>query len=225
MLGCLQKNGVVMNCLISWIEGHQGLAAWVQAIFSVIAILAAWLTTRHQLLKQENIRRASESATDAKLAEACLALATDTCTVLQDIARKFQRQTQRRTTIGTERLEDIQFSLRVLAGKDLPVRLYVQMLPLQREVAYTLTAVRQQNDATGEPSQARIAKAKRRAQVASEAKEEISLTRARMMSDAATLSILTPASQSRAHVRRSRPASDRDKGDMSGVTPSSSTRS
>jgi hypothetical protein len=180
--------GVVAYEFVSWSSLESAdWAAWVQAIFSVVAILAAWLTTRHQLLTQEKIHRATESAAAAEMAQACLALATDTCLVLENIAGKFRLHAPLPATIGTERLEELQFYLRAMAGKDIPARLYAQMLPLQREVAYTITAVRQQNQALGGPSKERIAKANRRAEVVSEAKEEIAITAARLISKAAAL--------------------------------------
>lgn len=37
-----------MDLIFGWFELHPGLAAWVQAVFSVVAILAAWLITRYE---------------------------------------------------------------------------------------------------------------------------------------------------------------------------------
>lgn len=42
-----------MDLIFSWFEQHPGLAAWVQAVFSVVAILAAWLITRHEDRRRE----------------------------------------------------------------------------------------------------------------------------------------------------------------------------
>ena len=36
-----------MNCLLMWIEAHQGLASWVQAVFTMIAIpFTYWMASR-----------------------------------------------------------------------------------------------------------------------------------------------------------------------------------
>lgn len=42
-----------MEAVFEWVEHHQGLAAWVQAVFSVIAIVATWLITRYEDRKRQ----------------------------------------------------------------------------------------------------------------------------------------------------------------------------
>lgn len=47
-----------LECVLSWIEAHPGLASWLQAFFSVIAIVAAgWFPFRHERAKEKTVRR------------------------------------------------------------------------------------------------------------------------------------------------------------------------
>jgi hypothetical protein len=43
--------------LICWIEGHPGLAAYLQGIFSVLAIIAAWVLAKRQMRAQQASER------------------------------------------------------------------------------------------------------------------------------------------------------------------------
>lgn len=75
-----------MRDLLSWIEVHQGLAAWLQALFSVVAILAAAFVASWQAKKQYeasqklqhrewNFQRTESARTLAAIADVCSNLA------------------------------------------------------------------------------------------------------------------------------------------------------
>jgi hypothetical protein len=68
-----------MMCLLSWIEAHQGTAAWVQAIASVAAIVAAaWfavLQSRIQYASALRLQERQRLREEVRLAEAVSAIA------------------------------------------------------------------------------------------------------------------------------------------------------
>lgn len=124
----------------------QDWAAWVQAFGAILAIVGAWAIAMHQRADERRVRAAEKAKGDALAAEICFELAKDACVVMQNVAQKFEVHPNGGSLhIGHERIEDVQFSLRTLARKDIPPGLYAPLLRLQRELAYTLTAVRQQN--------------------------------------------------------------------------------
>lgn len=51
-----------MECILQWIESHQGLAAWVQALFSIVAIFATYYMAKQQFLKAKELQ--SEATSD-----------------------------------------------------------------------------------------------------------------------------------------------------------------
>lgn len=75
-----------MADLLFWIEKHPGLAAWLQAVFSIIAIIAAvlmgWWQT-HTVRKQSRIE---EERSDVKNAGLCLLAIRSLGEALSDIS-------------------------------------------------------------------------------------------------------------------------------------------
>lgn len=138
-------------------------SGWVQAVGSIAAIVGAWLAVRHQLNHAEKLRQLGQWEADLATSEACEELARDVGVVLWNIKSKFVAvQEGKRRRIGTERLEEVQQALRIMLHNKMPATLYIEVLRLQREVAYTLTAVRDQNTKKTISDQ-RIANAQKRA--------------------------------------------------------------
>jgi hypothetical protein len=54
-----------IGCALSWAETHEGAAAWVQAIFSVIAIAAAFLISHFQHVRE--VRQARRARIEDRL--------------------------------------------------------------------------------------------------------------------------------------------------------------
>lgn len=118
----------------------------MQAFGSIAAILGAFFVARWQALSAERNRAAERKKAEVDLAEIAYILAQDAYACLDNIAGKFEKmQTDRCHKIGTERLEEILHAIRIYTAKNVPTPLYMNTVTLQREVAYTLTAVREQN--------------------------------------------------------------------------------
>lgn len=121
-------------------------AYWVQAIGSIAAILGAFAVARWQAKSSERKSEADRAASSAALGHIAHVLAADASACLDSIVAKFELiKTERRPAIGTERLEEILHALRVFSAKDVPSTIYIEIVVIQREVVYTLTAVREQN--------------------------------------------------------------------------------
>ncbi|WP_041741473.1 hypothetical protein [Collimonas fungivorans] len=123
-----------------------GWASWVQAVGSIFAIAGACGIAIYQRFDERRVRAEEQTRSDMIAARICHKVATDACLVLYNIAKKFEeRLVDASIHIGAERIEDVQFSLRTLARKELAADLYSLLLELQREVAYTLTDVRRES--------------------------------------------------------------------------------
>jgi hypothetical protein len=56
-----------MACILAWIEAHQGLASWAQAVFSVVAIAGAyWIGERQAAATFINARKLDDQAEERK---------------------------------------------------------------------------------------------------------------------------------------------------------------
>jgi hypothetical protein len=148
-------------------------ASWVQAIGSIGAIIGTFAVAKFQFDKQGRAKKSDDANRVAVLAEICFVLTRDTFVCLDNLHGKFvDRSAKTLPSIGTERLEELQYSLRNFAAKDIPAELHLEVLILQREVAYTLTAVRELNKVK-RASPARIQKAFSRSQTVLEAKDRV----------------------------------------------------
>ncbi|OWY27776.1 hypothetical protein CEJ42_16950 [Herbaspirillum robiniae] len=98
-------------------------------------------------------------------ADICLAVANDAVRSLTHIANQFQDDVRSYgfTVVGAERVEALLQMIETVSQKSIPPTMFMQLIPLQREVAFTLTAVRQHNRAGDTPSGEREKKARKRA--------------------------------------------------------------
>jgi len=140
-------------------------ASWVQAIGAIVAIVGTWMGTKHQIQHGQRVRALDRVEADSRLATACAVLAADVAKAVRGIQIKFVGSTTLGfAQIGTTRLEQLLNMISAAANKDLPSDLFAHLLPLSREVAYTLTAVQEYNRERKVASPLRIAKARKRAE-------------------------------------------------------------
>lgn len=121
-------------------------AAWAQAFGTVVAILASARVARWSFDANAKQRKQEKLESDAALLRACYDFSKDAFVVLENARGKFESVQLGVTKIGTERIEEIQQTLRILLAKNIPASSIQYMLIMQREIAYTLTAVRKAND-------------------------------------------------------------------------------
>lgn len=138
--------------------------AWVQAVGSIGAIAFAWFMSSHHQRVQEQQRRKDELRQLIQTAMLCEVFVRDSRAVLSNVHGKFHDSfiDQEWDEIGTERLHGLLSAMDSLFAKDISSGLLSALLPVQREVAYTLTAVRQYNEGQIPASEARGEKALRR---------------------------------------------------------------
>jgi hypothetical protein len=132
----------------AWVSSFlSGAAAnWVQAIGSIVAIVAAWTIANRQHRREDERREREAAAHFANMRQTVWIATFDTWQTLDYIATSLARRIDQYTSIGTERVEDLQATFRALALKELPAELYPDVLRVQRELSYTLLAIRQLPD-------------------------------------------------------------------------------
>lgn len=117
--------------------------AWVQAVGSILTIFFAWKGIAWQLRHAEESRIRDKREKDTALTRGCLHVLTDARRALSHTTGKMRRHIAgNHQSFGTERLEEMQHILRSLVAKDLPPRVVPFVLIAQREVAYSMAALR-----------------------------------------------------------------------------------
>jgi hypothetical protein len=151
MLVAIHQGVVVLMTSHGWRGlGPADWASWMQAIGSIGAIVGTWLATKMQLEHAEKTRGADRLEDQIANAQIALDLAIDTSRALRNIQRKFdiaQKQSQQ-IQIGIDRLEALLLTLQNYGTRNIPPNVYAEILCLQRETSYTITAVDQQNRMT-----------------------------------------------------------------------------
>jgi uncharacterized membrane protein len=144
----------------AWPDDRYGMTAWVQAIGSIVAIVAAFMIARSQSLEGDRKRELDRVAQEADLCRTALSISIEARQCLATILRKFKSATPP-AHVGTDRTVELLIALRSLADKNLIYKVHSRVLVLQCELAYTLTAVKQHN--SGMPITAeRVDKAEKR---------------------------------------------------------------
>ena len=116
--------------------------AWVQAIGSVLAIVAAIAIARHQQAvadEKESKRLRWERMGYAR--EVFLAI-QEASRTLNYIAKMLGERVNLSGRMRTERIESLEVTFQTLSAKALPVDLLPYVLSVQRELSYTLMALR-----------------------------------------------------------------------------------
>lgn len=146
LLSCSFLSGGLVYSGLKHGFGSSDVASWAQAVGSIAAIVAAFFIAKNQA-DEENQLRAEDQFQDASnLCRAALLLSMEANACLASVTRKLDPSKPAPKNIGTERLEEILFALRNLASKNLSLKVYNEVLVMQCELAYTLTAVRQVNN-------------------------------------------------------------------------------
>lgn len=142
-------------------------SGWVQAIFSVIAILAAFAISE---IQQSRHRKASdEQRWEARLAltRACYLTCDEAVQTIGYVARKLNERLGKRLRLRSERVVELLATFQTLLGKDVPPEVLRDVLTIQRELSYTLVALIQLQ--TAQVTYDRWVKAEARAKSVSDA--------------------------------------------------------
>ena len=142
-------------------------SGWIQAIFSVVAILAAFAISE---IQQRRLRKASnEQLLEARLAltRACYLTCDEAVQTIGYVARRFNERLGQHLRLRSERVTELLATFQTLLGKDVPPEVLRDVLTIQRELSYTLIALSQLQNAR--VTFERMAKAQKRAESVSDA--------------------------------------------------------
>lgn len=129
---------------ICWIGGKSNLSGWVQAVGSVLAIVATALGTRWQILKSKDIQDYNEKINNIHMSDTCLEMCNAIISIIND------KEYYLKINMGTftdvkviyedrfrslERVSDLQETIRLLIMKNLPVELLKSLFQLQKIIA------------------------------------------------------------------------------------------
>lgn len=142
---CSMLNGGLVYVALRHGLGSSEVASWVQAIGAIAAIVGAFAIAKSQAAEADRQRMQDRFDAEADLCRTALLISMDAFASVKSVHRKFER-TYGPKMIGPERLEEVLYALRSLAAKNLTYAIHSEVLVLQRELAYTLTAVRAYND-------------------------------------------------------------------------------
>jgi uncharacterized membrane protein len=156
LLACISACALIAVLLFiratSTILWSEEAAGWMQAIGSVIAIVVAWMAVSYQLNHGERNKEKENRKTDLIHLEIGLRLAKDVYGIHMDVHRKYVMNRTlfagHEKKLSTIRIEEMQTSLHNFTLRPIDPVLYAEVLTLIRELAYTLTAVREQNAKT-----------------------------------------------------------------------------
>jgi hypothetical protein len=155
-------------------DTSQDWAAWVQAFGSIVAILFAWYSGERQGSQQETLRATERWLARLEAANLGSSIAAQCEIVMKHTHVKFlESRGGGWSEIGPERIEELLSAIRILLGKEIPPALFDALLPLQRELSYTATAVRQYNHGRHPARDERIEKARRRVAAVAAAQKEL----------------------------------------------------
>jgi hypothetical protein len=122
------------------------LPAWVQAVGSVAAIIAAYTLANSQAKANERQRVQDKFQEEADLCRTALLISVEAVDCLGSVTSALSRATRGVVgSIETERIEEVLIALRSLATKNLTFAIHANVLTIQGELAHTLAVVRQVN--------------------------------------------------------------------------------
>ena len=136
-------------------------SGWMQAIFSVLAIVAAlFIATRQR-------RQAIDDAhkKDISLMRACLKAVLDARAALNDVERKITGDSERPPSSSRARMESLERTFQALLTKDVPQETVKALLIVLREIAYTKRAIDESSHRAPDPDGERARKATSRTRV------------------------------------------------------------
>ena len=147
-------------------------SGWAQVIGSIGAILGAFVVARYHANGTERQRIKESLDRNVEQAVICSWIANDVLACLSNIEGKMEDRLQGTgAPIGVERLIQLQQNLLTFASRDLKPILMAEIILLQREVAYTQTALLEL--AGSKASEFRFERARRRTKAVQECKDRL----------------------------------------------------
>lgn len=123
---------------------NQAIAAWVQALGSIAAIVGAYAVAVRQESGHAKRVEAEQRQSAALLAHTACFFARDARAAVQGASDLIRNHVAGDPFVPpTDRLEDAQFSMRGLLARPLPPEIVAQVLLMQREVTHSLRALQQ----------------------------------------------------------------------------------
>jgi len=136
-----------LDHILSWVESHPGLASWVQAIGSLLAIITAMggVWWQHRSGKEAHLHQIKEN--NILMAEICLEMCNAVLSVIRDteikpkkyaslaeglIAQSMAKELPIENPNSVERVLDLQETMRLLLSKNLPIELMKSIFSLQK---------------------------------------------------------------------------------------------
>ncbi|MEQ6309898.1 hypothetical protein ABN448_21970 [Delftia acidovorans] len=149
VIGVFLENNIDIH--INW-NFEQNAPAWVQAVFSLIAIVATGYGLRWQFKKTIEMQFIKEQQGNLKSSDTCLEMCNALRSIIRDKEKIFyEYQSHRREYelkgvsvennlmwekfLSLERVVDLQEVLRILVSKDMPLELLRSMFGLQKFLA------------------------------------------------------------------------------------------
>ena len=157
-------------------------AAWVQAVGAILAIFGSvWLASR-ATRSMERDRNIDTIKVNIDYTMAAIRLAMDAYACLDNTCGKMEKMgVRRKRPIGVERLQQLLQSLHIFAHRPIPPGVLSEVLVLQREIAYTLTAIGELGTRTASP--VRIRNAEKRTQKCVRSKDRLENMRRELVSE------------------------------------------
>ncbi len=135
----------VGESVVCWIESHPGMASWVQAVGSIVAIFATAIGTRWQIIKSKKIQEENEVKNNIQMSDACLEMCNAVFSIMQAkegsggidikvIKKNSSSYFPLHDFKSLERIDDLQETLRLLLMKDMAVDLMRPIFSLQKIV-------------------------------------------------------------------------------------------
>ena len=136
-------------------------SGWMQAVFSVLAILAAVLVATSQ--RRQALVDAHEK--EVSLMRACLQAVVDARAALNDVERKITGESDRPPSSSRDRIDSLERTFQILLTKDIPQEAVKPLLIVLREIAYTKRAIVESSHRALDPNGERARKAESRTKV------------------------------------------------------------
>jgi hypothetical protein len=136
-------------------------SGWMQAVFSVLAILAAVLVAS----RQRRLALVDAHEKEVSLMRACLQAVVDARAALKDVERKITGESDRPPSSSRARIESLERTFQILLTKDIPQEAVKPLLIVLREIAYTKRAIDESSHRAFDPDGERARKAESRTKV------------------------------------------------------------
>lgn len=118
-------------------------SGWAQAVFSVLAILAAVTIAEVQHWRQRKADSKRHWEERLVIGRACFLAAEEAGSTIDYIARQLRAHKGQRYRLRMERVSDLLATFQTLLSKNVPPELLRDLMTVQRELSYTLMALQQ----------------------------------------------------------------------------------